>query len=189
MKAIIFDCFGVLATDGWLPFKRKHFGNDPHLEAQATDLSKQLNSGLIDYDGFVREVAALAGISERQTRAAIENHQASEMLFDYIARYLKPRYKLGVLSNAGSDWTGEMFRPEQMALFDAVALSYQTGFLKPDQRAYIDIANRLGVEPADCVFVDDQERHCAAARDTGMSTVLYTDFDDARQQLERLLSI
>ena len=38
IKGIIFDCFGVLATDGWLPFKNKYFKEKPALFRKATEL-------------------------------------------------------------------------------------------------------------------------------------------------------
>ena len=37
-KAIIFDCFGVLAEDGWLPFKRKYIGDNLELMQTISDL-------------------------------------------------------------------------------------------------------------------------------------------------------
>ncbi len=84
IRAVIFDCFGVLTTDGWLPFKKTHFSHDKALEQQATDLNKQVDAGLADYDEFVHGVAELAGISEPDARAAIEDNVAQAELFAYI---------------------------------------------------------------------------------------------------------
>src|SRR5690348_2888052 len=61
IKAIVFDCFGVLTSDGWLPFKKKYFGHDSALTEEATSLNKQVDAGLISYDDFVPAVAKLAG--------------------------------------------------------------------------------------------------------------------------------
>ncbi len=188
IKAVIFDCFGVLTTDGWLPFKKKHFGHDPALEAQAADLNKQVDAGLADYNDFVRGVAELAHVSEAEVRTSIEDNVAQRELFEFIANDLKPTYKIGLLSNAGADWLSELFGEEQVKLFDAVALSFETGFVKPDERAYRVITSRLDVAPEECVFIDDQERYCVAAEDIGMKAILYSEVDQTKQALSKLLA-
>lgn len=188
IQAIIFDCFGVLTSDAWIPFKRRHFGHDPALEQQATDLNKQVDAGLADYDDFISGVAELAGMSASSARASIENNVANEELFEYIAGSLKPNYKLGLLSNAGANWLGELFSADQAGLFDAVCLSCDTGYVKPDERAYRDAARRLGVDPSACIFVDDQERYCTAARDTGMTAVVYHNFKQCRRDIDDILA-
>lgn len=188
IEAIIFDCFGVLTSDGWLPFKRKHFGHDPGLERQAADLNKQVDAGLADYDDFISGVAELAGMTANQARLEIEDNVANEALFAYIIQELKPKYKLGLLSNAGANWLDELFSLEQANLFDTVCLSCDTGFVKPDERAYKHVAHQLGVDPADCLFIDDQERFCTAARDVGMQAVEYQNFEQCQRDIESVLA-
>jgi HAD superfamily hydrolase (TIGR01509 family) len=188
IHAIVFDCFGVLTTDGWLPFKEKYFSHSQELLQQATDLNKQMDSGLMGFEEFVQNVANLAKIPEAEARTAIENNVTNERLFDYIHDELKAHYRLGVLSNAGANWLAELFSTEQVRLFDAVSLSYESGFVKPDERAYQDIADKLEVSVEECVLVDDQPRYCEAARDIGMQAILYTDFAAFRAQLESMLT-
>ncbi len=187
IQAIIFDCFGVLTSDAWLPFKRRHFGHNLVLEAQATDFNKQVDAGLADYDDFITGMAELAGMTSDQARAEIENNVANQELFDYIHTELKPRYKIAMLSNAGANWLDELFSPDQADLFDEIALSCDTGITKPAERAYTAIAQKLGVNPEACVFIDDLEHYCAGARDVGMKTVLYQDFHQFRSEIEALL--
>jgi HAD superfamily hydrolase (TIGR01509 family) len=188
IQAIVFDCFGVLTSDGWLPFKKKHFGGNKSLEEQATDLNKQVDSGLADYNDFLGKVAELAHIGREAARRAIESNVPDDELFDYIRAELKPYYKIGLLSNAGGNWLAELFKPEQVALFDAAALSYETGHVKPHEQAYATIAERLGVAVEECVLIDDQERYCTAAREVGMQAVWYRDFEQMKRDLEKILS-
>lgn len=177
----------MLTSDGWLPFKRKHFSHDDDLLQQATDLNKRVDSGLADYGAFLKKVAVLAHVPFEVARRAIENNVADEELFAYISQELKPKYKLGLLSNAGDNWLDELFSPEQVRLFDATALSYETGVVKPNARAYQIIAERLGVEPGECVFIDDQERYCTAAEDVGMRAILYKNVAQLQQELAQSL--
>ncbi len=183
IKAIIFDCFGVLVQDAWLPFLENHFASSPVKLDAAIASNKRVDSGLITYDDFIAEVAALAGISTPQAHQEIEDNPADQSLFEYIRTQLKPRYKLGILSNAGDNWLSELFTPEQLALFDAMALSCEIGAVKPDPLAYQTIARRLDVDIADCLFVDDQPRYCQGARDAGMPAIDYTSLDDLKTKL------
>ncbi len=106
IKAIIFDCFGVLTTDLWLQFKDRHFAGNPDLAEQATSLNKQADSGFITYQEFAEKIAALANIPASTINFLPGSSAANELLFDYIAVQLKPNYKLGILSNA----SGNFFR-------------------------------------------------------------------------------
>lgn len=188
IRAIVFDCFGVLTSDGWLPFKKKYFSHNPELDRQATDLNKQVDSGLADYTQFIQAIADLAGVSFEAARKAIEGNVPNDELLDYIAERLKPHYKIGLLSNAGANWLDRLFRPEQVGLLDATALSYETGNIKPSPEAYQAIVDRLGVEPEECVFVDDQEKYVTAAREFGMAAIWYRDFAQFKHDIEKLLS-
>jgi beta-phosphoglucomutase-like phosphatase (HAD superfamily) len=187
IKAIIFDCFGVLTTDGWLPFKKRHFGDKPELHQQATDLNRQVDGGFISYDDFVAGVAGLAGVPLTEAKQDIENNVANEPLFNLI-KTLKPKYKIGFLSNAGSNWISTLFSPEQAAMFDAISVSSETGFVKPEEQAYLEVAEKLNVTPAECVFVDDQLRYCEAAKEVGMQAIEYRDFDQFQSELDTLLT-
>jgi len=187
IQAIIFDCFGVLTSDGWLPFAKKHFSHDPELKQQAHDLNRQVDSGLLDYEGFIQQVAKLAQVSFDEARNAIENNVANQDLFDHVAE-LKKSYKIGLLSNAGADWLHELFTDEQVALFDATALSFEIGITKPHPMAYHAICDRLGVEPKEAVFIDDIERYATGAKDIGMHGIWYKNNEQLRKELELLLT-
>jgi putative hydrolase of the HAD superfamily len=187
LKAIVFDCFGVLTSDGWLPFAEKHFGHDAALKQQAHDLNKQVDSGFLSYDEFVEQIAELAHVPVTEAYADIENNVANERLFAYI-QTLKEHYKIGMLSNAGANWLHELFSPEQGALFDAVVLSFEIGTVKPDPRAYHAICDKLGVGPEEAVFIDDIERYATGAKDIGMHAICYKNVDQVIADLEALQS-
>jgi len=48
-------------------------------------------------------------------------------LLEFIRDELKPRYKIGFLSNVGDDLMDVLFTDEQQALFDDVVLSFSEG--------------------------------------------------------------
>ena len=58
-------------------------------------------------------------------------------------------------------------------------VSCETGHRKPAPEAYLHAARTLGVEPRECVFVDDQRANVEAARTLGMQAILRTEDVDA----------
>lgn len=187
IKAIIFDCFGVLAEDGWTPFKRKYIEGKPEVALAVQLLGKEVDSGRRSYGDMIKETAQLLGVSESVVRTAVERQVPNEELFAYIQSELKPKYKIGMLSNASYDVMKLLFTADQAAVFDATVLSYEAGCVKPDEKMYRLIAERLGVEIGECLLVDDQQRHCNGAIDAGMQAVLYENFSQAKRDVEKLL--
>lgn len=187
IKAIIYDCYGVLTTDGWIPFKERHFGEDRGRFDEATELNRQTNAALLSYDDFLRTIGEMTNLSPEAVEQEIERNVANEALFDLIAEQ-KQHYKIGMLSNVAGDWLAKLFSPEQIALFDSTALSYQTGLIKPQPEAYFKAADLLGVEPEECIFVDDQERYVTVARELGMQGIVYRDFQQFKIELDDRLA-
>lgn len=184
IQAIIFDCYGVLVRDGWIPFREQYFSDDPALMQQAIDANRKVDAGLSTYADFMQEVAEMAKIPVEQARVEIESNPRNIELLDMI-RDLKSNYRLGVLSNAASDIMSELFTPEQAGLFDEVVVSHMIGTVKPDPRAYQAVAERLGVEPDKCLFIDDQSYYCEGARVVGMDTIWYHDNIQLKKELKK----
>lgn len=187
VKAVIFDFFGVLVTESWKAFRTTHFSHDPALLEQVTEISNRADAGLISHQEEIRLTAELSGLPAQEVARQISLNTPNQPLLTYIGK-LKRHYKIGLLSNASANWLDRMLTPEQLALFDVINLSFEVGFIKPDPRAYGAIAEKLGVEPGECILVDDNQRQCAGGADAGMKTVLYKDFEQAKADLEKLLA-
>jgi epoxide hydrolase-like predicted phosphatase len=73
-------------------------------------------------------------------------------------------------------------------LFDDIVCSAEVGMAKPEPAIYTLAAERLGLEPSECVFVDDLDTNVEAARQVGMHAVLFRvdKGDDLRAQLAAL---
>jgi putative hydrolase of the HAD superfamily len=89
--------------------------------------------------------------------------------------------RVGLLSNADRLGPGDWG-----SVFDAVVLSGEEGFGKPDPRSYRLAAERLGLPPAACVFVDDLAGNVRGAAAVGMVGVHHTDVDTTLTELETL---
>ena len=62
-------------------------------------------------------------------------------------------------------------------------VSCDTGVRKPDPRAYLGAAARLGVEPGECILIDDRENNCAVARSLGMEALRFTSAPELAKEL------
>lgn len=188
IKAIIFDCFGVLTTDGWKQIREEFFADNKQLMQEALDLDKAVNAGMLEYDDFLQGISNLSGLPVHEVRARLGKSVPNKLLFDNIKNNLKPHFKIGLLSNAADDWLDELFEPWQRELLDDAVLSYSSGLVKPDPAIYNLAADRLGVNTNECIFVDDIERYCAAASDVGMYSVWHTDTAKTIRKIEELIN-
>jgi putative hydrolase of the HAD superfamily len=64
-----------------------------------------------------------------------------------------------------------LYIAEVMALFDHVIESAKIGLRKPDPRIYRMMVDALGVDPRNCVYLDDLGVNLKPARDMGMTTI------------------
>lgn len=188
IKAIIFDCFGVLVQGTLEQFRDTYLGGDNKRIQEARDLDRLSNLGKLSYDEFISSMSKLANISAKEAATFLNNNPRNEPLLAYIRDKLKPGYKIGFLSNASDDWLEELFRPEQATMFDSVVLSYKTGYAKPDSEIFELSCEELDVLPKEAVMVDDIERYCTAAKELGMQAIWYQDFLRFKQELEKILA-
>lgn len=63
------------------------------------------------------------------------------------------------------------------------------GLHKPDPEIFRLGAERAGLAPADCVFVDDLKENCAGAEAVGMTPILHRGAESTLPELERLLGL
>jgi epoxide hydrolase-like predicted phosphatase len=94
--------------------------------------------------------------------------------------------RTALLSNSWG--SGGYPREDFPGLFDAVVISGEVGMRKPEPRIFLHSAELLGINPAECVFVDDLEANVKAAIGCGMTGVRHTDPSLTRQRLTELFA-
>lgn len=173
-------------TEAWGPFSETTFEKGTEAYKEAVDAMKALNLGFSNEAEFRARLAELSGLSVEEINNRLDSSVLDERMLDVIRRY-KSKYKVGMLSNISPDWLQVFFSPDDVALFDALALSFEIGVMKPNPEAYEIAAAKLGVLPEECVFVDDLERNTLAAEDLGMKTIVFKNFAQFEQELAKLL--
>ena len=94
--------------------------------------------------------------------------------------------KTGLISNS---WGLGIYDRAPTDLFDAAVISGEVGLHKPQPEIYRLACERLAVEPAEAVFVDDLRENCEGAEAVGMTAVLHRDTSETLAALERLLDV
>jgi putative hydrolase of the HAD superfamily len=74
-----------------------------------------------------------------------------------------------------------------MARFDVVVESSKVGVRKPEPRFYEIACELLGVQPAECVFLDDLGINLKPAAAMGMTTIKVANAGQAIADLEAAL--
>ena len=190
-KAIIFDLFGTLVdryelvayasalreTSSLLKIPHNDFmklWNETE-EKRTTGVFKTLEENLV----FIcREL----NIPVKQFDIKL----AKMVRYDFISLSLTPRryaietlsqlktdgYKMAVITNCAMEppeiWPQTPFMP----FFEAAIFSSIAGIKKPDPRIYLMAAEKLGVKPEDCLYVDDNSDNLTPSVNAGMGAVL-----------------
>lgn len=94
-------------------------------------------------------------------------------MYDIIRDLRRVGLRTALLSNSWGD--GGYPRADFPALFDAVVISHEVGMRKPEPRIFLHTAGLLGLEPAECVFIDDIAANIAAAEALGMTGIHHAD--------------
>jgi putative hydrolase of the HAD superfamily len=104
-------------------------------------------------------------------------------------RSLRARgYKLAICTNNVREWeTRWRSKLPVDEIFDTVVDSAFVGTRKPEPRIYELTLERLGVEAAAAVLVDDIEANCTGARELGIHAVWFRSSDQAIAEIEALL--
>ncbi|MBL8121935.1 HAD-IA family hydrolase [Candidatus Saccharibacteria bacterium] len=188
IKAIVFDCFGVLVGKGiWHSYTMA--GGDAVKDAAYIDeVLERANGGLIDDKECSSLLSGRLGISEAEWHDIKQREeQPDEELFTYIRTMLKPKYKIGLLSNVASGVIDLKIPADLRSVFDAEVLSADSGVQKPDPRVYTLMADRLGVACSEMVFTDDQARYLPAAQELGICVIQYHGLDQFKIKLDQIL--
>lgn len=90
---------------------------------------------------------------------------------------------LALLSNAPVSFARVAEREPWTGHFRHLVFSGDLGVAKPDPRIFAALAERLGADPADCVFFDDRQVNVDGANAAGLRGVLWRGSSHARAVL------
>ncbi len=196
-RGLLVDYGGVLTSnlfDSFASFCRleglepdtvlRRFREDRACRALLIDLE----TGKLPEEDFEPQFAAVLGVQapELIDRLFAGSRPDEEML-DAIRRARSAGVRTGLISNS---WGTRRYDRAQLAeLFDGVVISGEVMMRKPAPEIYELGAERIGLPPAECVFVDDLPFNLEPAEKLGMATVHHTQAAQTIDELERLLAV
>jgi epoxide hydrolase-like predicted phosphatase len=193
-KALLVDFGGVLTSEIWSSFASfcEARGLDPAAAKQlfrenpdALASLRGLETGELDAPEFERRFAALLDTdAEGLIEGLFAGLQPNEPMLNAVEQAQEVGVPTGLISNS---WVMDHYTEEIRDLFDVVVISAEVGLHKPQPEIYRMAAEQIGVDPGDCVFVDDLRENCAGAEAVGMTAVLYRDAEETIAELEELL--
>jgi len=96
-------------------------------------------------------------------------------------------YRTGLLTNTFAEFRPTMERDIDLDAFDVVIESFAVGSRKPERAIYETTRDRLGVDHAAIVYLDDFEQNLTEPKALGWTTIRVGDQRSALAELDRLL--
>jgi putative hydrolase of the HAD superfamily len=201
VEAVIWDFGGVLTTSPFEAFTR--FERERGIPAdiiRRTNAANHLENAWAKFERaeidvetfdalFAAESAALgAEVRGKDVLPLLQGELRPEMV--EALKRVKASCKTGCITNnlpanaIGSTSGRTLYVAEVMALFDHIIESAKIGLRKPDPRIYRMMVEALGVDPANCVYLDDLGVNLKPAREMGMTTIKVVDAAQALTELE-----
>lgn len=186
IQTVIFDLGRTLIHFSHDPLEPALAGLSPLGRSQAEQFMLQAEAGRIGAGELRAGLCRLSGLEESGYAAWWNSIFAPGWLVppEWI-RSLKPRFRLGLLSNTNPDHYA--FLLEQRPLlreFDFAVLSYAVGAAKPDAKIYAAAEAVADCAPGSIFYADDVAGFVAAARGRGWQARQFTGFETLQSELE-----
>lgn len=186
----VFESFATFCRDEGLPHDL--VANAFRTRADARSLLEELELGRIGAEEFEPRFTELLGLAPDRAPGLVGRMFAAcppdEAMIAAVAAARRAGVRTGLISNSWGDAL-VYDRARFPELFDGWVISHEVGLRKPDPAIYRLGAERIGLPPADCVFVDDLGGNLKAAKAVGMTTVRHRTAAETIPELEALLGV
>ena len=199
INTVIFDIGGVMVGLGRLHFFEQ-FGYSPQMCERLLSSTmksphwKELDRGVLTdeevIDRFVKDAPEL----ETEIRRSMENVHGIVYRLETSIPWIEELRESGRRVLYLSNYSMKVANDNEDAMdflshMDGGLLSCDYKVIKPDPAFYMILIEKYGLEPSECVFLDDLEDNLAAARSLGIHTILVKDHEQAAADLNALLEM
>jgi putative hydrolase of the HAD superfamily len=134
---------------------------------------RDTDGGAVPADGLLARMFAASALDDA--------------MLDLIRSLRRAGLRTALLSNSwgNGDYPRHLF-PD---LFDTVVISSEVGMRKPEERIFRHTAALLGLQPQECVFIDDVSANIAAAEAIGLVCMLHKEPGPTAAWLRDLLGM
>jgi len=194
-----FEAFNRLEEERGLPqdFIRSVNAANPHDNAWARFERAEIDARVFDVL-FEAEAEALGHPLEGRAVLAVLSGSIRPAMVRALDQLAGAGYRLACITNnvpaghgAGMARSGDAkdAYEQVFARFEAVIESSKAGVRKPDPRIYQMMCEQLGLEPAQCIYLDDLGINCKPAAALGMAAIKVVSGEQALADLSDLLGL
>ena len=201
IRAVLWDFGGVILSSPFEAFNRYEATNGLPLDfirsvnatnpdTNAWALLERSDVSPLEFDAlFAQESEDLGNRVPGADVLGLLSGEIRPEMVTALDRVIRAGYRTACLTNNVVGGEERMDVGDVMVMFDHIVESSKVGCRKPEPRFYEIACGLVGVEPAECVFLDDLGINLKPAAAMGMTTIKVTGADQAIADLESVLSI
>jgi len=194
IKAIIFDFGGVIIDYKPFTFRKKIAKFlKLHFEIVNKEIDKiefDLAMGRINEKEFWKKLCSDLNIavSENNKKNFIvdefsRDSRVNKDVDKIIIALKNSGYKLGIISNILKPHAKYSKAQNWFKHFSPVILSCEVGLLKPGERIYELMLEKLQLNGNECIYIDDREVNLKPAEKLGIKTILFQNAKQLKKEL------
>ena len=209
-EAVIFDFGGVITASPFEAFNRLEAErglpqdfirrvNAANPDSNAWALFERAEIDAARFDAlFAAEAAALGHALDGASVLGVLSGSIRPAMVSALDQLRDAGFRLACITNnvptghgAGMARSGDRkdAYEQVFARFEHVIESSKAGVRKPDPRIYLMMCGKLGLEPADCIYLDDLGINCKPAATLGMHAIKVTGETQALADLSAALGL
>lgn len=209
-EAVIFDFGGVITASPFEAFNRLEAErglpqdfirtvNATNPDSNAWALFERAEIDAARFDAlFAAEAEALGHVLDGASVLSVLSGSIRPAMVGALDLLAAEGYRLACITNnvpaghgAGMARSGDAkdAYEQVFARFEHVIESSKAGVRKPDPRIYLMMCEKLGLEPAACIYLDDLGINCKPAAQLGMHAIKVTSGEQALADLSAVLGL
>jgi putative hydrolase of the HAD superfamily len=201
IRAVLWDFGGVILSSPFEAFNRYEAANGlptdfirsvnaTNPDSNAWALLERNDVAPEEFDAMFADESEALGhrIPGADVLALLSGEIRPEMV-TALDRVIRAGYRTACLTNNVVGGEQRMEVGDVMVMFDHVVESSKVGCRKPEPRFYEIACELVGVEPSECVFLDDLGINLKPAKAMGMTTIKVGAAEPAIAELEAVLGI
>lgn len=115
-------------------------------------------------------------------------HLNNELII-YIKKLKEKGYKIALLSNNSLTLRAKLIEENIFDLFDAIVISSEVGYMKPQPEIFEILFKKLKVNPNEVIFIDDSLKSLEKADEIGYIPILFKNNEILESELASILGI
>jgi putative hydrolase of the HAD superfamily len=195
IHAILIDYGGVLAEEGFreglMAIARANGLDEREFFRQAARLAYE--SGYVigkaneaEFWDLIRRKTRVRGSDNELREELLSRFVLRPWMIELVRRLRRQVDEVALLSDQ-TNWLDELdARDDFFREFDRILNSYHMGKGKTDPTIFPDVVRKLGKDPQNVLFIDDNEGHVGRAQFQGLKVHLFVDRKHLWEDLKRL---